>query len=140
MEPEITKKKSPNSVDVQVGSRVKLRRMVLGLSQTDLGNALGCTFQQVQKCASRLVTIAGLMKVKPELFFESETGRGQYPQYASTSPDEMTEFVTTAEGLALIRSFQKLKTKKLQRSVIALVEELAGQREAVTTPLKSVAL
>jgi transcriptional regulator with XRE-family HTH domain len=131
MSPEKTNKKSPNPTDVHVGTRVKLRRVVLGLSQTDVGDALGCTFQQVQKyerganriSASRLSSIAAFMKVRPEFFFESETG--QSPDYGS-STDYVTDFLATAEGLALIRSFQKLETNKLRRSVVALVEELAN--------------
>ena len=108
--------------------------MVLGLSQTNLGEALGVTFQQVQKyerganriSASRLASIAEFMKVKPEFFFESETG--QNVDYGSSSPDYVTAFLATADGLALISSFQKLQTKQLRRSVVALVEELADLR------------
>ena len=105
--------------------------MVLGLTQTHLGEALGLTFQQVQKyergtnriSASRLATIANFMQVRPEFFFEDEMV--QNPDYGSSSPHYVTDFLSTAEGVALIKSFQKLKTNILRRRVVALVQELA---------------
>jgi len=69
--------------------------------------------------------IAELMKVRPEFFFESETGAT--PTFGAL-PDYLTEFLATADGIALIRAFQKLKTKDLKRRVLALVEVLADQR------------
>ena len=118
---------------------MRLRREILGLTQSDLGDALGVTFQQVQKyerginriSASKLAIIAGFLKVRPEFFFESETTQSDY---GSSSPDYLTDFLTTSDGLALMRSFQKLKTKKLRRSIVALAEELADRGEEELAP------
>ena len=122
------------SFDAHVGTRVRLRRMILGLSQTTLGDAIGVTFQQVQKyergtnriSASRLQGIATLLKVKPEFFFESEAG--PQPITSSAPDDYVTAFLATSEGVALANAFQKLTTGKLRRRVVALVEELANQQ------------
>jgi len=108
--------------------------MILRLSQSNVGDALGVTFQQVQKyerganriSASRLAALAGLMKVRPEFFFENETGES--PTFG-VLPDYLTEFLATADGIALIRAFQKLKTRRLKRRVLILVQELAEREK-----------
>src|SRR5215217_1424115 len=72
----------PTATDKHVGSRLRMRRLIMSLTQSDVADALGITFQQVQKyergtnriSASRMAGIAELMKVRPEFFFESETG------------------------------------------------------------------
>ena len=102
-------KKSPNPIDKHVGSRVRMRRVLIGMSQERLGGALGLTFQQVQKYekgtnrigASRLQQIAGVLSVPPAFFFEDmPAGEGQ-PD-ASFSDDGagfVVDFLSTAEGL-----------------------------------------
>src|SRR5690606_13936188 len=77
-------KKSPNPIDIHVGSRVRLRRMMLGMSQEKLGEGLGITFQQIQKYekgtnrigASRLQHIARILSVPVSFFFEDAPGGG----------------------------------------------------------------
>jgi len=106
--------------------------MVLGMSQTDLGAAVGVTFQQIQKYekgtnrigASRLHLLAEVLKVSPAFFFDGEAG-----QMARTSacPDYFTEFLATSEGLALIKAFRSVPTAKLRRNLIALVQTLADR-------------
>jgi transcriptional regulator with XRE-family HTH domain len=74
----IVAKKAPNPIDKHVGSRVRMRRMMLGMSQEKLGDALGLTFQQVQKYekgtnrigASRLQQISNILQVPVAFFFE----------------------------------------------------------------------
>ena len=127
-------KKIPKPVDRYVGSRVRMRRLMLGMSQTKLADAIGLTFQQVQKYekgtnrmgASRLQQIAGILKVPVTFFFEGapdqskEFGTPQLPAYVG-------EFLATSDGLALINAFTQLSRRKLKHSVVALVEDIAEE-------------
>lgn len=128
--------KTPNPVDKYVGSRVRMRRIMLGLSQEKLGDALGLTFQQIQKYekgtnrigASRLHQIADILQVPVSFMFEggpaSSTGvdgMGEAP-----SPAYVSDFLATSEGLALTRAFTKITDAKLRRSIVDLVEQIAA--------------
>src|SRR5882724_11543014 len=130
-------KKVPNPIDKHVGSRVRMRRMMLGMSQEKLGDAIGLTFQQVQKYekgtnrigASRLQQISLILQVQVAFFFEgappppgSPVGMGEAP-----SPAYVTDFLATTGGLTLTRAFQRLKNPKLRRKIVELVEEMAGE-------------
>ena len=126
-------KKLPNPIDKHVGSRVRMRRMMLGMSQEKLGDALDLTFQQVQKYekgtnrigASRLQHIANILQVPVEFFFEGAPGQltadGKTPSSAYVS-----DFLATSDGLALTKAFMQIKNAKLRRSIVNLVEEIAG--------------
>jgi transcriptional regulator with XRE-family HTH domain len=129
--------KSSNPVDKHVGSRVRLRRMMLSISQTKLGDALGLTFQQVQKyekgtnrlSASKLQESANFLQVPVTFFFEgapsvSDTSKAKG---ASPSPAYVTDFLATRDGLALIKAFMRIKDAKLRRCVVNLVERIADQ-------------
>jgi transcriptional regulator with XRE-family HTH domain len=130
------KKKSPNSVDVHVGSRVRMRRMMLGMSQEKLGDALGLTFQQVQKyekgtnriSASRLQQASGILQVPVPFFFEGVPGHSKTIGDAP-SPAYVSAFVSSRDGLALTKAFTRIKKPKLRRSIVNLVEEIAGDDE-----------
>src|SRR6266705_1233356 len=110
-------KKAPNPIDKHVGSRVRMRRMMLGMSQEKLGDALGLTFQQVQKYekgtnrigASRLQQISHILQVPVAFFFEGaphEQGELHGSLEApSPVPAYVTEFLATSEGLALVTAF-----------------------------------
>jgi transcriptional regulator with XRE-family HTH domain len=127
-------KKVPNPIDKHVGSRVRMRRMMLGMSQEKLGDALGLTFQQVQKYekgtnrigASRLQHISQILQVPVSFFFEGApnmpgyTGMGEAP-----SPAYVSDFLATSDGLSLTKSFIKIKSAKLRRRVVELVEQIA---------------
>jgi transcriptional regulator with XRE-family HTH domain len=130
-------KKAPNPIDKHVGSRVRMRRMMLSMSQEKLGDALGLTFQQVQKYekgtnrigASRLQQIAHILQVPVSFFFEGAphspgqvTGLGEAP-----SPAYVSDFLATSDGLSLTKSFMKIKNSKLRRRIVDLVEQIAGQ-------------
>ena len=133
------KTKILHPTDKNVGSRVRSRRMALGMSQTDLGDALGVTFQQIQKYekgtnrigAGRLHRLAEVLKVDPAFFFEGEMGQTAHtsssPDYLTDSPDYLTEFLATSEGIALMNAFRSVPTAKLRRNVIALVQALADR-------------
>jgi transcriptional regulator with XRE-family HTH domain len=129
-------KKAPNPIDKYVGSRVRMRRMMLSMSQEKLGNALGLTFQQVQKYekgtnrigASRLQQIANILQVPVQFFFEGGpelTARtGEFSE--APSPLYVADFLATSDGLALTRAFMRIEDSKLRRKIVELVEQMAG--------------
>src|ERR1700675_2985603 len=132
-------KKSPNPVDKHVGSRVRMRRLMLDMSQEKLGSALGLTFQQVQKYekgtnrigASRLQHISQILKVPVSFFFEGVSGSGkQADDRSSKAPvvDYVSDFLSSSDGLALTKAFTNIKDSKLRRRVVDLVEEIAGDQ------------
>ena len=129
-------KKMPNPVDKHVGSRVRMRRMMLSMSQEKLGELLGLTFQQVQKyekgtnriSASRLQQISNFLQVPIPFFFE---GAPHLPGHSggvreAPSPAYVSEFLATSDGLALVKAFTRIKNKKLRHSIAELVEQIAG--------------
>lgn len=130
-------KKIPNPVDVHVGSRVRMRRMMLSMSQERLGEQLGITFQQIQKYekgsnrigASRMQEIARALQVPVAFFFEDAPGgeAGQPGFAEGQSASYVTEFLTSSEGVALNRSFARIADAKVRRRVIDLVEALADK-------------
>jgi transcriptional regulator with XRE-family HTH domain len=122
-------KKSPNPTDKHVGSRVRMRRMMLSMSQEKLGDALRLTFQQVQKYekgtnrigASRLQHISNILKVPVSFFFEG----GPNAQGKASSPSYLIDFLATRDGLALVAAFMKIKNAQLRRHIVNLVEQIA---------------
>ena len=129
-------KKVPNPIDKHVGSRVRMRRMMLSMSQEKLGDALGLTFQQVQKyekgtnriSASRLQQMSNILQVPVPFFFEGAPHvPGQHKETdESPSPGYVSEFISSSDGLALIKAFMQIKDAKLRRSIVNLVDEIAG--------------
>ncbi|WP_421854779.1 helix-turn-helix domain-containing protein [Oricola sp.] len=133
-------KKQPNPIDVHVGSRIRLRRTMLGMSQEKLGEALGITFQQVQKYekgtnrvgASRLQNIAAILGVPVAFFFEDVPGETSgVDGMQETGSAYVVNFLSSAEGMQLNRAFMKIPDQKVRRRVIELVKALAedGNRE-----------
>lgn len=126
-------KKSPNPIDKHVGSRVRMRRMMLGMSQSTLADGLDLTFQQVQKYekgtnrmgSSRLQQIANTLQVPVTFFFENVPGQPRLDGKAPF-PAYVTDFFATSDGLALTKAFMQIKDAKLRRSIVDVVEEIAG--------------
>ena len=128
--------KAPNPIDKYVGSRVRMRRIMLGMSQEKLGEALGLTFQQIQKYekgtnrvgASRIQQISEILQVPVSFLFEggptSTTGGNGFSE--GTSPTYVADFLATSEGLALTRAFTRITDTKLRRSIVDLVEQIAA--------------
>jgi transcriptional regulator with XRE-family HTH domain len=126
-----------NPIDKHVGSRVRMRRRVLDMSQTDLGNALGLTFQQVQKYekgsnrigASRLRHISQILQVPVPFFFEGAPASIGWPAAEESadapSPSFVSDFLATSEGLDLVRAFTRIEDAKLRRAIVRLVEQIA---------------
>jgi transcriptional regulator with XRE-family HTH domain len=124
--------KSPNPIDKYVGSRIRMRRLMLRISQTDLANALGVTFQQVQKyekganrvSASRLQQIAVFLGVSVPFFFEDLPDSSRKANRGADI-SRTSEFLSTREAVALVRAFMAIKSQKLRHSVVQLIEEIA---------------
>src|SRR5437773_7916712 len=103
----MVEEKVPNPIDKHVGNRVRMRRMMLSMSQTKLGDALDLTFQQVQKyekgtnriSASRLQQMSHILQVPVTFFFEGVPGVPGAPQAKGTtpSPDYVTDFLATSD-------------------------------------------
>ena len=137
-------KKLPNPIDKHVGSRVRMQRVLIGMSQERLGGALGLTFQQVQKYekgtnrigASRIQQIAGILKVPPAFFFEKMPDDGAAAQDAPGLAEEgagfVVDFLSTSEGLMLNKAFVRIKEARVRKKIIDLVTALAD--EAGTAP------
>jgi transcriptional regulator with XRE-family HTH domain len=132
--------KAPNPVDKYVGSRVRMRRIMLGMSQEKLGDALGLTFQQVQKYekgtnrvgASRIQQISEILQVPVSFLFEGGPSSTASAAGLSetTSPTYVSDFLATSEGLALTRAFTRIPDAKLRRSIVELVEQIAARESS----------
>lgn len=132
-----------NPMDVHVGSRVRLRRMLLGMSQEKLGENLGLTFQQVQKYekgvnrigASRLFDLARVLGVPIQFFYDEAPngvrGTDAVPGF-SDHPNEsyVVEFLGSREGLELNKAFARITDPRVRRSIVEMVRALAGEDTA----------
>ena len=124
--------KSPDPIDVHVGSRLRLRRMLLGVSQEALASRLGLTFQQIQKYekgqnrigASRLWRIAQALDAPIAYFFE---GLEDAPSDAALADPKPRDFVSSPEGLSLNLAFSRIEDRPTRRRVVDLVQALAGE-------------
>ncbi len=135
-------KKKPNPIDIHVGSRIRLRRTMLGMSQEKLGEALGITFQQIQKYekgtnrvgASRLQNISTILNVPVSFFFEDAPGEqaavGSSGFSEAASSNYVVDFLSSSEGLQLNRAFVKINDPKVRRKVVDLVKALSAEIEA----------
>ena len=125
------------AVDTHVGQKIRARRMFLRMSQTDLANTAGITFQQVQKYekganrvgAGRLQQFSEALGVPPSYFFEGAPSVGKKqpaPQESGLSEDAIVSFLGTREGAALVRGFLSIKQKPVRQNVIAFIDTLKG--------------
>ena len=128
-------KKKPNPIDIHVGSRIRLRRTMLGMSQEKLGESLGITFQQIQKYekgtnrvgASRLQAIASILEVPVAFFFEDAPGKSAQGLAEENSTTYVVDFLSSTEGLQLNRAFVRIADPKVRRKVIELIRTLANE-------------
>ena len=130
-------KKQANPVDIQVGNRVRIRRMLIGMSQERLGELLGLTFQQVQKYekgvnrigAGRLFDVSRILGVPIDYFYEGVgaqlAGQDGFAEDGGAPP--VMEFVSSGEGLQLSLAFMKIKDSKVRKRVLDLVKSLAEE-------------
>src|SRR6201990_1756786 len=136
--------KAPNPVDKYVGSRGRMRRIMLGMSQEKLGEALGLTFQQIQKYekgtnrvgASRLQQISEILQVPVSFLFDGGPSglSGNEHSAENASPAYISDFLATSEGLALTRAFTRIPDAKLRRSIVDLVEQIADREARENSP------
>ncbi len=128
--------KSPNPIDKHVGARVRMRRIMVGMSQEKLGEALGITFQQIQKYekgtnrigASRLQAAARILAVPVNYFFE---GASDDPAIGSGFADSQTPVYHSdgdfdSESRQLVEAFRRIREPELRRRVLELVESMAA--------------
>ncbi len=132
----IAAKKVPNPTDKHVGARVRMRRIMLAMSQERLADALGVTYQQVQKNekganrigASRLQQLSEILQVPVAFFFEgAPNASAPHGSNGSTlSMAQIDDFVSDLDGLRLIRAFMRIDNPALRRRIVMLVQEIAG--------------
>jgi transcriptional regulator with XRE-family HTH domain len=135
--------RSANPTDKHVGGRLRMRRLMLGMSQTHIADALGVTFQQVQKyekgtnrvSASRLQHLSQILQVPVPFFFEGAPAVSGIPQAAkgttaaAPSPVYVTDFLATSDGLDLVKAFMCIEDAKVRRAIVLLVEEITPETE-----------
>ena len=127
----------PNPIDKHVGSLVRMRRKMLGMSQTKLGDALGLTFQQIQKyekganriSASVLQKCSYILQVPVAFFFEGAPSAIDASKVKGTPQafDYVTEFFGSNDGLVLAKAFMRIKDVQLRRKIVNLVQEIVGE-------------
>jgi transcriptional regulator with XRE-family HTH domain len=132
MERTKTRTKAPDARDVDVGRRIRSQRLVCHMSQTELANNLGVTFQQVQKYekgvnrvgAGRLSRIADVLNVPVSFFFDGDMN----PAPASDSAGTGLSFLETAGAVRLVRAYSTVEDPQIRRALVDLAEEIAGSR------------
>lgn len=128
--------RGPNAVDRHVGSRVRLRRQLLNMSQERLGDELGVTFQQVQKYergtnrvgAGRLWVLARVLDVPVSFFYEGVAETMAQPGFSDGDQTPIVDdFIQSADGVALAQAFAKIRDPKVRRRILELVRTLAAE-------------
>ncbi|MCL4765574.1 MAG: helix-turn-helix transcriptional regulator [Hyphomicrobiaceae bacterium] len=134
-----------NPLDLHVGSRVRLQRMLLGMSQEKLGEQLGLTFQQIQKYekginrigASRLFELARVLGVSVQFFYDEVPGPASDHRSAAAAgfaerPADryVVDFLSSREGIELNKAFVRIADAKVRRSIVDLVRVLAGDEKS----------
>jgi len=131
-------RRGPTAVDVHVGQKIRARRIFLRMSQTEVADAVGITFQQIQKYerganrvgASRLQQISDALGVSPFYFFEGVPTVGKKapaPNEGELSEEAIVSFLGTREGAALVRSFIAIKQKSIRHNLIDFIDTLRGK-------------
>lgn len=135
----------PHPVDIHVGKRLRLRRTLLGYSQEHIGNAIGITFQQIQKYergvnrigASRLYQLASILTVPVSYFFEEYEAQSDYmtptPDYslsdATTSDYQHEDITSSRESIDLLRNYYKIPDKATRKSIVQMIKSVASNTD-----------
>jgi transcriptional regulator with XRE-family HTH domain len=130
--------KAPNPVDKYVGSRVRMRRIMLGMSQEKLGEALGLTFQQVQKyekgtnrvAAGRLIRIAEILGVPVSFFLE---GPDHNAARSNEQVNSALSFLKTAGAVRLLRAYNQIGPSEIRQALVELAEQVASREERLVS-------
>ncbi len=132
------KKGGPNAIDVHVGTRMRMRRLLLGLSQEKLGDALGLTFQQVQKYergvnrigAGRLFALAQALEVPVTFFYEdlpAGTGARRNRALAESAAALEGEPMSNRETIELVRAYYRVGDPRKRRKVLELIRSMGRE-------------
>jgi len=133
--------RKPHHIDVHVGSRVRLRRMFIGMSQERLGDQMSLTFQQIQKYekgtnrigASRLFQLAEVLNVPVGFFFDglqTPAPAGQVAGFAEPNSETyVMDFLDSREGVELNRAFVRIKDPKVRKSIVDMVRAMADAEQ-----------
>jgi transcriptional regulator with XRE-family HTH domain len=132
-----TNTRTATAVDSHIGQKIRARRIYLRMSQTDVADALGISFQQIQKYerganrvgASRLQQISDALGVSPYYFFEDAPTVGKKmptPVEGELSERAIVSFLATRDGAALVRGFLKIKQKSVRRALIDFVATIVA--------------
>ena len=124
--------KTPDARDVDVGRRIRAQRLVHCMSQKELANSLGVTFQQVQRyekgvnrvAAGRLARIAEVLKLPVSFFF----GGDHTPSEADERVNSGLRFLETSGAIRLVRAYTRIEDPQIRRALVDLAEEIAGVR------------
>ena len=130
-------RRAPNATDRHVGKRVRMRRLMVKMTQEKLAAQLGLTFQQVQKyekgvnrvSASRLREMSHVLQVPIQFFFDGlpEAKGGIAKDRQEPSQKFVYDFLASSDGIALARAFTRLKSPKLRRRIVQLVKEFVDE-------------
>lgn len=123
---------APHPFDVHVGSRIRLARLEIGISQTELANRLNITFQQVQKyekgtnrtSCSRLYEISTSLD-RPLSFFLEGYGDTMYEGGEESDGEGMTPYVDSADALGLLVAFKKIGDRDIRKSIMTMAKTVA---------------
>ena len=136
---QLPRKKVLNLTDQHVGRRVRMRRLMLAMSQEKLAAALSLTFQQVQKyerganriSASRLQQLSHILQVPVAFFFEGAPNASapHGSNGSALSMAQINDFVSDSDGLRLIGAFMQIDNAALRRRIVMLVQEIAGDHD-----------
>ena len=125
-------KTQPHNVDIHVGKKIRTQRMMSGISQSELGDRIGVTFQQIQKyekganrvSASRLVEIANAMSIDVRSFFD------EFDAQDNDNQATRDEFVVSRQGLQLNAAFLSIRNEAVRTRILKLVQEIAQSEAA----------
>ncbi len=147
-------RKKEMMIDAHIGARLRLRRLMLGMSQEALGERLSLTFQQVQKyekgtnriVASRLYELARVLDVPVQYFFDGleddttqppttgmseDIAKAPQPNAESASVAPYLNFVSSNDGLQLNRAFLQIESEAVRRNIISMIQSIAvSEKEA----------
>lgn len=132
-------RREPNYIDVHVGSRIRMRRQLINMSQERLGELLGITFQQIQKyekganriSASRLFYAAKTLGVPVHFFFDGLPGSDNEVggMKEGSSPDEFIAALMTPEGIQLAKAFRDADSPQKRKLIAGLARQVADSKE-----------
>lgn len=124
--------KSPSLIDRHIGSRIRMRRVIIGMSQEKLGEQLGITFQQIQKYekgtnrvgSGRLHEIGRVLGVPASFFFEGQEGGGGPDEPQASSFENL---MPHKESVQLLQAFNAIPDPAVRRALVNMARALAGQ-------------